>query len=49
MKLCPIAHCQFNRGFNNVASVCDLGLDDLTQCKIYSAYQEAKKGHEQKA
>lgn len=43
MKICPISACQFNRGFTNVASVCDLDLNDLTQCKIYNAYQEAKK------
>ena len=43
MKICPVAACQFNRGFTNVVSVCDLGLDDLTQCKIYRAYQEALK------
>ena len=30
MKFCPVAACQFNRGFTNVASVCDLDLDDLS-------------------
>lgn len=48
MKICPVAHCQFNRGSINIASVCDLDLNDLTQCKIYSAYQEAKKSHGRK-
>ena len=46
MKICPVAACQFNRGFTNVTSVCDLGLNDLTQCKIYRAnraHQEALK------
>ena len=43
MKFCPVVACQFNRGFTNVASVCDLDLDDLTQCKIYRTHQEVFK------